>query len=296
MAPSRPGRSRSFAPRVEVLGAGLAPHLAALAARAVDHAGTLGGADVEDHQGLVDQRRTGDRPADRLDLAQAWVRRHMVARRAVATGQQALAHPGDHAVVLGVDADHLAVCARGVEHVEELRVLDAQPIVSEEDLERAVAGPRQRRQLVPQHLWSRVAQDHVERIVDHGTALGGHMIVLDHLGQARADMLRRERDHRRGAAHRRRTGGAGKIVRVHQARRSELLDMAVTVDAPWQQQPARGVQLDPARRQSLADRGDALATDRHLGWIDAGRGSDGAAADDEIVLGHGAGPPGPGNS
>ena len=76
-------------------------------------------------------------------------------------------------MVLGVDADHLAVRARGLQHVEELRVLDPQPVVGQEHLERAVPGARQRRQLVRQHLGARVAQDHVERVVDHGAALGG---------------------------------------------------------------------------------------------------------------------------
>ena len=127
----------------QVLGAGLAPDLVPLAAGAVDDAGTLGGADVEDHQGLVDQRGAGDGPADRLDLAEPRVRGHVVARRAVAAGEQALAHPADHAVVLGMHADHQAVRARGVEHVQELPVLDAQPVVGQEHLERAVARARQ---------------------------------------------------------------------------------------------------------------------------------------------------------
>ena len=88
-------------------------------------AGTLGGADVEDHQRLVDQRGTGDRPADRLDLAEAGMRRHVIARRTVAALEQPAAHPGDHAVVLGMHADHQAVPPGRVEHVEELHVLDA---------------------------------------------------------------------------------------------------------------------------------------------------------------------------
>ena len=270
----------------QVLGAGLAPDLVPLAAGTVDDAGTLGGADVEDHQGLVDQRGAGDGPADRLDLAEPRVRGHVIARRTVAAGEQALAHPADHAVILGMHADHQAVRARGVEHVQELPVLDAQPVVGQEHLERAMPRARQGRQLLGQDLGPRVAQDHMEGVVDHGSAPCGVVVVLDHLGQAGADMLRRERDHRRGAADRGRGGRGGEGVGVHQPGGGELLDVAVAVDAAGQDQPPGRVDLHRTCGELATDRSHLLARNPYVGVEDAGRGGDRAATDDQVELGH----------
>ena len=258
-----------------------------LTARAVDHAGALGRADVEDHQRLIDQGRAGDGAADRLDLAQPRMGRDMVARLAVATLQELLAHPGDHAVVLGMHAHHQPVRASGLEHLEELGILHAQPVVGQEYLERAMAAAHQGWQLLAQDLWPGVAQDHVESVVDHGPTRRHRMIILDHPGQAHADMLGCKRDHGGGAAEGRRGRSAGEGVGVDQPRRRELLDVAVAVDSARKHQLAGGIDLGPPGWELLAERRDDPAADGNIGRKRAGGRCDGASADYEVVLWHG---------
>ena len=179
-------------------------------------------------------------------------------------------------------AHHRAVVARGLQHVEQLLVVDLQPVVGHEHLERGVAGLHQRRHLLRQHLLARVGEDHVERVVDHRAALGVLVILVHHGLQAHADVLRGERDHRGGAAERRRRGGALEGVGVHQAGGGELLDVAVAVDAAGQHQLAARVDLALALVEAFADRRDGRAADADIGLEAVGRGRDGAAADHQI--------------
>ena len=174
----------------------------------------------------------------------------------VAVLEQPLAHPRDHAVVLGMHADHRAVVARRLQHVEQLLVVDLQPVVGHEHLQRGVAGLHQRRHFLRQHLLARVGEDHVERVVDHGAALGVLVILVDHRLQAHADVLRGERDDRGGAAEGRRRGGALEGVGVHQAGGGQLLDVAVAVHAAGQHQLAARVDFLLALVEPFADRRD----------------------------------------
>ena len=166
-APSMPGLSRSCRVRNRYCGQVSAkifrpsPRALRITCRA------FGGRDVEDHDRLVDQRRAGDQPRERLRLAHARMRDAVEFRRRVAVLEQPLAHPRDHAVVLGVHAHHRAVVARGLQHVEQLLVVDLEPVVGHEHLQRGVAGLHQRRDFLLQHLLARVGEDHVERVVDH---------------------------------------------------------------------------------------------------------------------------------
>src|SRR4051794_30981686 len=242
---------------------------------------------MEDHQRLVDQRRAGDGTADRLDLAQPRMGRDVVARLAVAAREKLLADPGDHAVILGMHAHHQSMRARGLEHVEELGVLDPQPIVGQKNLERRVAGTRERRQLLGKDLGPGIAQDHMEGVIDQRPPRGCRVVVLDHPGQTHADMLGRKRDHGGRAPERRRDRGTGERVGVDQAGRRELLDVAVAVDPARKHELARGVDLPSPGCELLANRYDHLAADSDIGRKRAGCRRDGAAPDDEVVLWHG---------
>ena len=266
----------------QVLRAGLGEHLQALSARLADHLGALGGRDVEDHDRLVDQRRAGDQPVERFRLAVARVRDGVEFRRRVAVLEQPLAHPGDHAVVLGMHAHHGAVVARRLQHVEQLLVVDLQPVVGHEHFQRGVAGLDQRRHLLLQHLLARVGQDHVERVVDHGAAFGERVILVHHGLQAHADVLRGERDDGGGAAERRCRGGGLEGVGVDQAGRRELLDVAVAVDAAREDEFSARVDLALALVETLGDRRHRRAADADIGLHGVGRGRDCAAADHEV--------------
>ena len=85
--------------------------------------------------------------------------------RPIAAGEQALSHPGDHAVVLGMDADQGAVLARRHQHVEQLLVVEPDLVVGHEHLQRPVTFADELRQR-GERGWSRIGDDHVEGVVD----------------------------------------------------------------------------------------------------------------------------------
>ena len=179
-------------------------------------------------------------------------------------------------------ADHRAVVARRLQHVEQLLVVDLQPVVGHEHFQRGVAGLHQRRHLLRQHLLARIGEDHVERVVDHGAALGILVILVDHRLQAHADVLRGKRDDRGGAAEGRRRGGALEGVGVHQAGGGQLLDVAVAVHTAGQHQLAARVDFLLALVEPFADRGDLSPADADVGLEAVGCGRDRAAADHQI--------------
>ena len=82
------------------------------------------------------------------------------------------------------------------------------------------------------------------------------VVFLDHLAQRLAAMLRGERDHRRGAAERRRDRGAVEIVGADDAGRGVLLDMAMAVDRAGQHELAGGVDLARPGAEPAAERRD----------------------------------------
>jgi len=133
-----------------------------------------------------------------------------------------------------MDADHRLVVACGLQHVEKLLVVHFQPVVGHEDLERGMPGLHQRRHFLRKYFLTRVGEDHVKRIIDHGASLGELVIILDHGLQRHADVLRGERDHRRGAACAAAVVALSNVVGVHFAGGRELLDVAVRVDAAGQ--------------------------------------------------------------
>ena len=127
----------------------------------------FGGRHVEDHDRLVDEGGERDDPVEGLGLAAARMAHAVVARRAVAVGDEPLAGPRDHGVVLGMHADERAVVARGVEHVEQLHVVELDAVVGHEHLDGGMTGLHQLRNVIPERRLGRIGDDHVEGVVDH---------------------------------------------------------------------------------------------------------------------------------
>lgn len=162
-------------------------------------------------------------------------------------------------------AQHRAGLARGQEDIEQWLVVDLEPVIGHEDLDRAMALLHQRRNVLLDRLLGRIRDDHVKGVVDHGALLGQRVIILHHLRQLHADMLCRERNYRGGAAE---SGGDGRAlegVGIHDAGRGQLLDMGVAVDAAGQHQLAARIDLAFRRRKPAADRCDGLTGDRDIG-------------------------------
>ena len=239
----------------QVLRAGLGEHFLAPGLGVADRAHRAFGRDVEHHHRLVDQGCHRDQAVHGLGLGQARMADGVVAGCGVAARQQALDHPADHRVVLGVHRDHRPLAPRQRQHRQHLLVVEAQQRIGHEQLERGEAVPDQPRQLA-HHLLARVGHDHVEGVVDH-RLLRPLAIVGDHLDHRLAAMLGRERDHRGGAAIGGRDRAAEEIVGVPDPHARELLDMAVAVDAARQDQPVARIDLARGRGQALGQRHDA---------------------------------------
>ena len=233
----------------QILRAGLGEDLEPVAARPAHGGGAFRRRDVEDHDRLVEERRHRDEAVEGLGLGEARMAHGMEFRRRVAALDEALPHPGDHAVVLGMDADERPVLARRDEHVEQRLVVDLEAVVGHEHLDRGVPGADQRRQMLPDGRLGRVGDDHVEGIVDDRALAGEAGIVLDDLRQVHADVLGRERDHRRGAAMRGRDRRALPGIGVQHPGGRELLDVAMRVDAARQHELAARIDLATARRR-----------------------------------------------
>ncbi|OIQ65547.1 hypothetical protein GALL_528930 [mine drainage metagenome] len=191
-------------------------------------------------------------------------------------------------MVLRVGAQHRAGFARRNENIEQRFVVDLQPVVSHEDLDRGVPLLHQRRNILCEGLQGRIGDDHVEGIVDDRALPGERMVIRQYLGQRHADMLGRERDDRGGPAESGRGRGTLECIGIHDARCRELFDMGVAVDAARQDQFAACINLALADRQTAADGSDALAHDGNIGLEYIGSGRDASAADHDVVggLGH----------
>src|SRR5262249_49067620 len=111
-------------------------------------------------------------------------------------------------------------------------------------------------------------------------ALGEAMIVFEHAVERVADVLRGERNDRRGAAERGRDGRALEAVRVEQAAARHLLDVRVRIDPAGRHHPSGRIYLALAGPELLADRRNGLAADADVDPRDAGREHRGPAADD----------------
>ena len=238
---------------------------------------------MEDHDRLVDERRHLDQTVDGLGFGGARMAYGMEFRRGVAMRQEALHHPGDHPVVLGMHANHGAALARHGEDVEQLLVLDLQPVVGHEHLERGMPRLDQRRNVFVERLAGRIGDDHVKGVVDDGAALGELVVIGDDLAQLHAAMLRGEGNDRRRAAEGRGGRGALETVGVELTVRRELLDVAMAVDAARQHELALRIDVALAWRKPLADRGDAFARDRDIGVEHVACGRDPSAANDDVV-------------
>ena len=269
----------------QVLRAGLGEHLLTARLGVADRAHRSFGRDVEHDDRLIDQGGHGDQAAHRLGLGDARMADRVEFRRAMAALEQAARGPGEHRVVLGVHRNHRALAPGKRQEVEHLGVVQTQQRIGHEQLERGVAIPDQRRQFLAQHGLGRIGHDHVEGVVDHGL-LGALAVVGDHLAHGLAVVLGRERDHRRGAAERRRDRAAVEVVGVPDAHARELLDVAVAVDPAGQHEPACRVDLLRRARQSLREGDDAAAADADVAAEAIGGRDHGAVADDQIEVWH----------
>src|SRR5437868_14845178 len=99
-------------------------------------------------------------------------------------------------------------------------------------------------------------------VVDDRLGPGRLMVLLDHSAQRLPPMLRGERDHRGGAAKRRRDGRAVEIIGADHAGGGALLDVAMAVDPARQYKPAGRIDLPCARTEVLAE-------SRHRAVLDA---------------------------
>jgi hypothetical protein len=150
---------------------------------------------VENADRLVEQFREGDQAVEGLDLGRLGVADGMVFRRGVAALHQALAHPFQQAVILGMDADQRPGRARRHQDVEQLPVIDLHGVIGHEDLDRAMPGADQRRQILRDGLLVGVRHHQVEGVVDDRALLGQGRVILDHAGEVGAAMLGGEGNH-----------------------------------------------------------------------------------------------------
>ena len=276
-----------FGGEKKILRAGFRKHLQPLAARVADHPGAFRGRDVKDHDRLIDQRRHADQAVECVGLGEAGMADRMIFRMGIAAGQKPLHHPGDDTVVLGMGTQHGAGLARRDQNIEQGFVVDLQPVVGHEDLDRAMPLLHQRRNVMGQRFHRRIGDDHMEGVIDHRALLGERVIVAHHPRQMHADMLGRKADDRGRAAESRRGGRAFKGVGVHDTRRRQLLDMGVAVDAAGQHQLVTCIDLAAAGRQITADGGDGFTGNADIGLENVGCGRHAAAADHEVIEGFG---------
>ena len=190
-------------------------------------------------------------------------------------------------MVFRMGAQHGAGLARRDENVEQRFVVDLQPVVGHEDLDRGVPLFHQCRDVVRKRFQSRIGDDHVKGIVDDRALPGERMIVCQDLGQRHANMLGSKRDDRGGSTEGGRGRGTFECIGVHDARGRQLLDMGMAVDAAGQHQLAACVELALAGRQAATDGSDTLACDGDIGLEYFGGGRHASAADHDIVGGFG---------
>ena len=272
----------------EVLGTGLAVDAEAAGLSLVDRARTRRVRDVDDQDRDVQQLRQRDRALDRLAFRESRVGDRVIARGGRARLEEPGREPGDHVVVLGVDHGEGAEAPRRGQDVQELLVPEAQAVVRHVDLERGDALGDQPGQLLVERVLRRVGQDQVERVVDHRLLAGPAVVVLHHRRELHPAMLGREGHDRRGAAEGGRHGARVEVVGAHDARRRDLLEMAVAVDSAGQDVEAGGVDLTAAGRERLAERRDPRAVDPDVARRGGRRGDDGAVPDDQLMHGRAA--------
>ena len=106
-------------------------------------------------------------------------------------------------------------------------------------------------------LIGRIGNDEVECVVHRGFGLCAGVIVLDHLPQRHAAVLRGEGNDGRGAAASRRAGRSEEVVRRHDAHGGALLDVTMTVDTARRDDVTFGVDLPAAGGKLRADCRDA---------------------------------------
>ena len=200
----------------------------------------------------VDKFGQCDHPLDGLALDQGRLGPGMVFRIGQPRRFQPRGHPANGFVVFGMDDHESLVPTRGGKHRQHLGIVQEVRLVGHEELDRAMPGGHQLRQLPLDHLGAWVADDDMEAVVDHRPACAP-VVVLHAIGDAMTFKLRRKGNNAGGAAERRGGGGAFKAVGIGGAVVARLLDMAMAINPAGQQQPAGGVDLPRARSEFRAE-------------------------------------------
>ena len=151
---------------------------------------------------------------------------------------------------------HRAFAPREREHVEHLVVVELEPVVGHVHLERRVAVLDERRKLLAQDLGGGVGDDEMKGVVDDGLGARAAVVRLDHLAQRLAAVLGGEGDDGGGTAERGGDRAGVEVVGAQDPGRRHLLDVAVAVDPPGQNELAGGVNLVGACVQVLRQRDD----------------------------------------
>ena len=248
--------------------------------------------DVDDEDRCLHDLRQRDGAVGRLALGGRAVGDAEARRADVARPLHAVGEPADAVVVLAVDHDKGVVLLGRGQHVENLHVLQLQPLVGHVDLEAGVAVLDQGRQLLAQHLGRRVGQDQVEAVVQNRLALGPAVIPLDRLAQALALHLAGEGDDRRGAAAGRGDRGRFEVVGELGAAERRLADVAMTLDAARQDEATGCIDHVVGGRDGdvVGQGGDPAILHRDVGDEGVGSGRHPSVLDDEIVVRHGHAP------
>ncbi len=272
----------------QILRAGFGEHRHAALLRPAHLLDGIAARHVHQHHRHAGQFGQRDRVMDGVALRQHRARHRQIANLGVAGADELLHEPGDHVVALGVHQRHGAFAPHRREHIERGLVVEPQCVIGQVDLDRREALADQRRQILVERRRRGVRHDQVEAVVDHAGGRAG-LVVVDHLAQPLATVLRGERHDGGGAAADRGDARALEGVDGARAGRDHLLDMAVRVDAARQCQQPGGIDGLGAAVEVGRDRRDPSVGNADRCVLLAGLADNAGIADHDIeALGHGA--------
>ena len=229
---------------------------------------------------------------DRFRLGPSGVADRVVPGLRVAGRHDPIRHPADHVMVLGMDHRERPVGSGGGEHVEDLPVVDHEPVIGHVQLERRDPVGDRLGEMLDQGFGRGVGHDEVEGVVDDRLAGGPLVVVGQHVGDGHALVLGGERHGGGGPAKGGRHGGGVEVVGVHHPGRRQLLDVGMAVDPPGQHELAGRVELGgcPVQRRALGagvlECGDHAIAHADICGERVFGGDHGCVANDEIRGGH----------
>ncbi len=120
---------------------------------------------MADKDRRFDQFREADGAVGRLTVADRGMSLFVIAKLRLAGRDELFRQPADAGVVLGMDHHHRALGPGKIEDVQDLVVIELQPIIGQVDLHRGAAFGDQRRNLVAKHLGRRIADNQMNAVV-----------------------------------------------------------------------------------------------------------------------------------